>query len=187
MTNIDSILKSRDNTLSTKVNLVKAIVFFMHGCEELDCKESWALKNWCFWTVVLEKTFENPLTARRSDQSIIKEISPEYSLEGLMLKLKPQHLATWCEELSHLKRPWCWKRLNSGREGDYRGWDGWMASPTWWTWVWVSSGSWWWTGKPGVLQSMGSQRVGHDSDWTELRFFVFPLGFRCSLSIYIYF
>ena len=93
----------------------------MHGCEELDCKESWALKNWCFWTVVLEKTLENPLTARRSDQSILKEISPEYSLEGLMLKLKLQYLATWCQELSHLKRPWCWKRLNSGREGDYRG------------------------------------------------------------------
>ena len=76
-------------------------------------------------------------------------------------------LATWCEELTHWKRPWCWARLKIGGEGDDRGWDGWMASPTRWTWVWVSSGSWWWTGKPGVLQSMGSQRVGHD--WaTEL-------------------
>ena len=76
-------------------------------------------------------------------------------------------LATWCEELTHLKRPWCWERLKAGGEGDARGWDGWMASPTSWTWVWVSSGVWWWTGKPGVLQSMGSHRVGHN--WaTEL-------------------
>ena len=80
-------------------------------------------------------------------------------------------LATWCEELTHWKRPWCWERLKVGGEGDDRGWDGWMASPTQWTWVWVSSGRWWWTGRPGVLQSMGSQRVGHDwateLNWTE--------------------
>ena len=73
-------------------------------------------------------------------------------------------LATWCEELTHWKRPWCWERLKVGGEGDNRGWDGWMASSTWWTWVWVISGSWWWTGKPGVLPSMGSQRVGH-TEW----------------------
>ena len=76
-------------------------------------------------------------------------------------------LATWWEELTHWKRPWCWERLKAGGEGVDRGWDGWMASPTRWTWVWASSGSWWWTGRPGVLRSMGSQRVGHD--WaTEL-------------------
>ena len=76
-------------------------------------------------------------------------------------------LATWCEELTHLKRPWSWERLKAGGEGDDRGWDGWMSSLTQWTWVWVNSRSWWWTGKPGGLQSMGSQRVGHD--WaTEL-------------------
>ena len=74
----------------------------------------------------------------------------------------------WCEELTHLKRPWCWERLKVGREGDDRGWDGWMASPTQWTWVWVNSRSWWWTRRPGILQSMGSQRVGHDWVWTEL-------------------
>ena len=75
-------------------------------------------------------------------------------------------LATWCKELTHWKRPWCWERLKAG-EGDDRGWDGWMASSTQWTWVWVNSGSWRWTGRPGMLQSMGSQRVGHD--WvTEL-------------------
>ena len=77
------------------------------------------------------------------------------------------NLATWSNELTHSKRPWCWERLKAGGEGDDRGWDGWMASPTQWTWVWASSGSWWWTGKPGVLQSMGSQRVRHN--WvTEL-------------------
>ena len=71
-------------------------------------------------------------------------------------------LATWCKELTHWKRPWCWERLKAAGEGDNRGRDGCMTSPTQWTWVWASSGSWWWTGKPGVLQSMGSQRVGHD-------------------------
>ena len=76
-------------------------------------------------------------------------------------------LATWCEEMTHWKRTWCWKCLKAGGEGDDRGWDGWMASLTHWTWVWVNSGSWWWTGKPGVLQSMGLQRIRHD--WvTEL-------------------
>ena len=102
---------------------------------------------------------------------ILKEISPEYSLEGLILKQKLHTLVTWCEELTHWKRPWCWERLKAGGEGDNRGWDGWMATPTWWKWVWVSSGSWWWRGKPGVLQSMGSQRVRHDwatePNWTH--------------------
>ena len=80
-------------------------------------------------------------------------------------------LSTWCKELTHLKRPWCWERLKAGGEGDNRRWDGWMALVTQWTWVWVNSGSWWWTGRPGVLQSMGLQRVGHDwateLNWTE--------------------
>ena len=79
-------------------------------------------------------------------------------------------MATWCEELTHLRRPWCWERLRAGGEGDNRGWDGWMVSPTQWTWVWINSGSWWWTGRPGVLQSIGLQRVGHNwaielTDW----------------------
>ena len=80
-------------------------------------------------------------------------------------------LATWCEELTHLKRPWCWERLRVGEEGDDRGWNGWMASLTQWTWVWVDSGSWWWTGRPSMLPFMESQRVGHDwvteLNWTE--------------------
>ena len=79
-------------------------------------------------------------------------------------------LATWCEELTHLKRHWCWERLGAGGEGDHRGWDGWLASPTQWTWVWVNSGSWWWTGRPDVLWFVGLQRVGHDWE-TELNGF----------------
>ena len=136
---------------------------------ELDYKESWVLKNWCFWTVVLERLLRVPCTARRSNQSILKKINPEYSLEGLMLKLKLQYFG---KELTHWKRRRCWERLKAGGDGDNREWDGWVASPTQWTWVWVDSGSWWWTGKPGMLQSMGSQRVGHDwvaeLNWTEL-------------------
>ena len=124
-----------------------------------------AFELWC-WRRLLRV----PWTARRPNQSILKEISPEYSLEGLMLKLKLQYLATWCEELTQWKRPWCWERLKAGGEGYDRGWDGWMASPTWWTRVWASSGSWWWTGRPGVLRSMGSQRAGHH--WaTELNWY----------------
>ena len=106
-----------------------------------------------------------------SYQSILKEISPGCSLEGMILKLKLQYFGHPCEELTHWKRLWCWEGLGAGGEGDNRGWDGWMASPTGWTWVWVNSGSWWGTGRPGVLQFMGLQRVGHDwateLNWTE--------------------
>ena len=103
-----------------------------------------------------------PWTARRSNQSILKEISPEYSLEGLMLKLKLQYFGYLMRRADSLKRPWCWERLKAGGEKEDRGWDGWMASPSQRTWVWVDSGSRWWTGRPGVLQSMLSQRVGHN-------------------------
>ena len=89
-------------------------------------------------------------------------------LSGLIWSWSSNILATWYEELTHWKRPWCWKRLKAGGEGGDRGWDGWMASLTQWTWVWVNSRSWWWTGRPGVLQCMGSQRVGYG--WvTELK------------------
>ena len=149
--------------------LVKAMVFpvVMYGCERWTIKKTErqiidASKQWC-WRRLLRA----PGTERRSNQSILKEISPGCSLKGLMLRLKLQSLSTWCEESTHWKRPWCWERLKAGGEGDDRGWDGWMASPTQWTWVWVNSGSWWWTGRPGVLQFMGFQRVRHD--WvTEL-------------------
>ena len=118
-----------------------------------------------------------PWTARRSNQSILKEISPEHSLEGLMLSWSSNNLATWWEELTHWKRPWCWKRLKAGGEGDDRGWDGWMASSTQWTWVWTNSRSWWWTGKPGMLQSMRLQSQRWLSDWTELTPNVLNFGF----------
>ena len=105
------------------------------------------------------------------NQSILKEISPEYSLEGLMLKLKFQYFGPLIQRTDWLERPWCWERLKAGGEGDDRGWDGLMASPTRWTWVWASSRSLWWTGRPGMLQSMGSQRVRHD--WaTELNWYI---------------
>ena len=134
---------------------------------ELDHKEGWELQNWCFSTVMLEKTFESPLDCRRSNQSILKETSPRCSVEGLMLRLKLQCFGHLCKELTHWKRPWCWEGLGAAGEGDDRGWDGWMVSPTRCTWVWVNSGSWWWTGRPGVLRFMGLQRVGHE--WaTEL-------------------
>ena len=135
---------------------------------ELDHKESWVPKNWCFWTAVLEKTFRVPWTARGSNQSILMEISPEYSLEGLMLTLQyfghlmRPPLATFFQ-LTHWKRPWCWERLKVGGEGDDRGGDDWMASLTGWAWVWASSGSWWWTGRPGMHSPRGRQ----ESDMTE--------------------
>ena len=145
MTNPDGIFKSRDITLPTKFRLVKAMVFpvVMYGCESWTIKKAewqWidAFELWCW-----RRFLRVPWTARRSNQSILKEISPGYSLEGRVLKLKLQYLATWCEELTHWKRPWCWERFRAGGEGDNRGWDGWMASPTWWTWVWVNSGSYW--------------------------------------------
>ena len=106
---------------------------------------------------------------RRSNQSILKEISPEYLLEGLMLKLKFQYVGHLMRRTDSLERPWCWERWRAGGEGDDRGWDGWMASPTWWTWVWASSRSWWWIRKPGVLQSMGLQSRTQLRDSTKLR------------------
>ena len=169
MTNVDSILKSRNITFPAKVHIVKAVVFpvIMYGCEswtikKAECRRIDAFQLWC-WRRLLRV----PWTARRSNQSILKEITPEYSLE--CWSWSSSTLATWCEELTHWKRPWCWERLNVGGEGDDRGWDGWMASPTQWTWVWTSSRSWWWTGKLGMLQSMGLQRVGHNwaLNWTE--------------------
>ena len=103
-----------------------------------------------------------PQTARRSNHSILKEITPDYSLEGLMLKPKLQYFGHWCEGPAVWKRPWCWERLKAGRERGDRGWDDWMASLTQWTWVWANSRRYWRTGKAGAFQSMGSQRVGHD-------------------------
>ena len=103
-----------------------------------------------------------PWTSRRSNQLTLKEISPEYSLEGLMLKLKLWYFGHLMQRIGSLKRACCWERLKAGGEGDDREWDAWMASLIQWTWVWVNSGNWWWTGRPDVVQSIGLQRVGQD-------------------------
>ena len=159
MTNPDSIFESRDITLPTKVRLVKAMVFPV-VMWELNCEEGWAPKNWCFWTVVLEKTLESPLESWES--SFWRRSALGFFWKEWCYSWSSSTLATSCEELTHWKRPWCWERLRTG-EGDDRGWDGWMASLTRWTWVWVTSGSWWWMGRPGVLWSWGCK----ESDTTE--------------------
>ena len=170
MTILDSILKSRDITLPTKVCLVKIMIFpiVTCGCESWTRKkaESWridAFELWCW-----RRCLTVPWTARRSKQSFLKEINTEYSLEGLMLKL--HYFGHLMLRANLLEKASCWERLKKGRE-DNRQWDGWMASLTQWTWVCKLSGSWWWTGRPGMLQSMGLQRVRHD--WvTELNWSV---------------
>ena len=140
---------------------------------ELDCGESWASKNRCFWTAMLEKTLESPLDCKeiqpvhpKGDQPWVFFGRNDAKAETPILW--PPHTKSWLIG----KRPWCWEGLRAEGEGDDRGWDGWVASPTWWMWVWVNSGSWWWTRRPGVLQFTRSQRVGHDwateLNWTEL-------------------
>ena len=176
MTKLDSILKSRDTTLPTKDHLVKAMVFLvvMYRCEnwnvkKSECRRTDAFELW-FWRRLLRVPW-----IARSNQSILKEIIPEYSLEGLMLKLKLQY-SGYLIRRTNWKRPWCWQKLKAGGEGDDGGWDGWMASLTQWTWIWASSRSWCWTGRPGMLQSMGLQRI--ICDWpTELNWTVL-LKFR---------
>ena len=148
---------------------VKAVVFLvvMYGCESWTINKTERQRIDAFELLCWRRLLRIPWTARKSNQSILKEINPKYSLEGLMLKLKLQYFGQLMQRTDLLERPWCWERLKTGGEGDDSGWDGWMASLSRYTWVRGSSGSWWWTGKPGVLQSMGSQRVRHD--WaTEL-------------------
>ena len=165
MTNLDSVLKSRNITLPTKVRLVKAMVFpvVMYRCEswtikKVECQIIDAFELWCW-----RRRLRGPWTARRPNQSILKEMSPESSLEGLMLKLQYfGHLMWGANSLEKTLR--LGKFEGRRRRGLQRMM---MASLTLWTWVWASSRSWWWIGKPGVLQCMGSQRVAHD--WmTEL-------------------
>ena len=143
---------------------------------ELDCEESWASKNWCFWTVVLEKTLESPLDCKeiqpvhpKGDQSWVFFGGNDAKAETPILW--PPHEKSWL----------IGKDPDAGRdwgqeEKGMTGWDGWMASLTWWTWVWVNSGSWWWTGRPGVLRFTGLRRVGHhratELNWTEGRYTV---------------
>ena len=165
MTNLDSLLKSRDITLPTKVHLVKAMVFpvVMYGCVSWTVKKAEHRRIWCFWTVVLEKTLESPLDCKEIQPVHSKETQSWVSIGSTDAKaetpiLWPPHAKSWL-----IGKDWCCEGLGTGVEGDNdRRWDGWMASPTQWTWVWMNSGSWWWTGRPGVLWFMGSQRVGHD-------------------------
>ena len=159
----------RWHSLPTKAHLVKAMVFFISHVWiwELDYKESWASKNWCFWTMVLEKTLESPL-----DYKKIQPVHPKGNQSWIFIGRIDVEAETPILWPPGGKNWLIGKDPDAGKnwrqeEKRTRGWDGCMASPTWWTWVWASSRSWWWTGKPGVLQSMGSQRVRHD--WaTEL-------------------
>ena len=143
----------------------------MYGCESWTVKKAERRRIDAFelWRRLLRV----PWTARRSNQSIRKEISPGISLEGIMLKLKLQYFGHLMRRVDSLEDSDAGRDLGAGGEGDDRGWDGWMASLTRWTWVCVNSGRWWWIGRPGVLQFMGSQRVGHDwateLNWTELQ------------------
>ena len=130
------------------------------GLQKAECWRIHMFELWC-WRRLLSV----PWTAWRSNQSILKEFSPEYSLEGLIMKLKLQYFGHLTESL---EKTWCWDRLKAGGEADNRGWDGWMAPPTQWMWVWVHSRSWQWTGRPSVLKSMGSQSWTRLSDWSEL-------------------
>ena len=155
--------------MPTKACIVKGLVFpvVMYRCYSWTIKKGEHLRIDAFELWCWRRLLRVPWTTRRSNQ-----IHPKGNQSWIFTGRAdaeaetPNTLATWCEELTHLKRPWCWEKLKAGGEGDRR-WDGWMASPTRWTWVLASSGSWWWTRKPGMLQSMGSQRVGHN--WaTEL-------------------
>ena len=180
--NLDSILKSRDIFLPTKVHLVRAMVFpvVFYGCESWTIKKAEhrridAFELWCW-----RRLFWVPWTARRSNQSIQKEISPEYSLEELMLKLKllfqVAYFGYLLQRTDSLEKTLMLGKIEGGRRRGNREWDGWMASRTQWTWIWTSFGSWWWTGKPGMLQSMGLQRVGYN--WaTELDWWKGTLGY----------
>ena len=146
----------------------------MYGCESWTIKKAEhqridAFELWCW------KTFLRvPWIVRRLNQPIIKEISRKCSLEGLMLKLKFQHFGylMWRTDSKSWtwRRPWCWERLKVGGEGDNRGWDGWMASPIQWTWIWVNSGSWWWTGSPVCCSPWGHKEsdTTEQLNWTEL-------------------
>ena len=153
----------------------------MYECESWTVKKAESRKIDAFELWCWRRLLRVPWTARRSNQSILKDIVLGVHWKDWCWSWNSNILATSCEELTHWKRPWCWEGLGAGGEGDDRAWDGWMASPTRWTWVWVNSGSWWWTGRPGVLRFMGSQRVGHnwatELNWTILSVYLIIKGF----------
>ena len=164
MTKLGSILKNRDITFSTNVCLVKAMVFpvVKYGCEswtvkKAECRRIDVFDLWCW-----KRLLRTPWTARRYNQSILKEISPGCSLEELILKLKLQYFGHLIRRTDSLEKTLMLGKIEGRRRWGDRGWDGWMASLTRWAWVWASFGSWWRTGKPGMLQSMGLKRVRHD-------------------------
>ena len=155
--------------------------------KKAECRRIDAFELWC-WRRLLRV----PWTARRSNRSILKEISPGCSLEGMMQKLKLQYFGHLMRRVDSLEKPLMLEGLGAGGEGDNRGWDGWMALLTRWTWIWVNSGSWWWTGRPGVLWFTGSQRVKHDwateLKWTDYNLWYVKLypktsGFKFSRKI----
>jgi len=178
MTNLDSVLKSRDITLLTKVHIVKAMVFSV----VMYRRESWTIKkaeHWRIDTIKLwywRRLFRVPWTVGRSNQSILKDINP-LNTHWKYWCWSSNTLTTWCEELTHWKKPWCWERMRAGGEGDDRGWDGWMALPTQWRWVWVNFEKQWRTGKTGMLQSIRLNQsltnsglvaeLNQLSDWTN--------------------
>ena len=157
----------------------------MYGCESWIVKkaECWRIEAFELWH--WRRLLRVPWTARRSSQSILKEINPEIFIRGT--DAEAEALATWCKDLTLWKRPWCWERLRAGGERDNRRWDGWLASPTLWIWVWASSRSWWSTGKPGVLLSMGWQGVRHDwateLNWKNAGMNYFSFLLQCSVSL----
>ena len=175
MTNLDSIKKQRHyfankGPSSQGYGFSNGHVWMW----DLDCEESWVLKNWCFWTVVLEKILESPLDCKeiqpvhpKGDQSWVFTLRTDAEAETPILQ--PPHVKSWLIG----KDPDAGRDLRARGAGDDKGWDGWMASLTWWTWVWVDSGHWWWTGRSGVMQFMGSLGVRHDwateLNWTELK------------------
>ena len=141
----------------------------MYGCESWTIKKAKPQRNGAFDCSVGEDSWESLGLQGDPTSPFWRKFVLNIHWKDWCWSWNSKTLVTWCEKLTHRKRPWCWERLKAGGEGDNRGGDGWMASPTLWTWVWVSSRSWWWTGKPGMLQSMGSQSVRQD--WvTELRF-----------------
>ena len=185
MTNLDNILKSRVITLPTKFHLVQAMVFpvVMYGCESWTIKkaECWKIDAFELW--YWRRFLRVPWTARRSNQPILNEFIPEYSLERVMLKLKLQYFGPLMLRPDSLEKTLMRERLKVEGEGDDRGRDGWMPSLIQWTWVWVGSRSWWWTGRPGMLRFMGLQRVRHD--WvTELNRTELLLSRYQGLSLY---
>ena len=149
----------------------EALQISVKGCESWTVKKAEHRRIDAFELSCWRRLLRVLWTARRSNQSTLRRPVLGVLWKDWCWGWNSNTLATSCEELTHWKRPWCWEGLGAGGEGDDRGWDGWMASPTRWTWVWVNSRSWWWTGKPGVLWFMGSQRVGHnwvtELNWTE--------------------